>query len=797
MGQKIIITCMMLLVAILYGQVKLIGDNEIMLAPQVLNYQGYLTDDQDIPITNPSISMTFSIWTAQGGGSQLWTETQSVSVDKGVFSVILGTVTPVPFSVFTGGTSRWLQLVVAGQTMSPRTRITASPYAYTSTYADTAVYAQNVDMPGLDDRYVNVIGPDSIYANSGGTLFRVKQLGTGVGIYATRPAGAITNPTVYIENSGSGAGLLARAYNNDVASPGILGRHDNGRPAIYGTYGSAFVGAPAINAGISGYSASGPALHARAASQYGLDIDSTTAHAINIDYAGNDGLYVDYCPNQGVQIDSSGQTAFYARKAGYNGFGVDYSNYDGYVVLYPTRDAFSLWQTAGRHGLYMNRTNYNGINIQTADSHGVYINSAGKRGITINSVADDGYAITYAADDGVYIDSANGGGVDIDYAGYGVDILTVNNSGVYVFATNTPSSSAMYINNAAGNGYRVFDAGYNGFEASNTGRHGLYVNSADSHGVSIRDAGLDGLYVRKAASNGIQIDTATSYGINIGQASYGVYVDSATGDGFWAYHPADDGFYVSSCGGDAFYCSSAGNRGMYIGATGSYGIYVSNPATYGIYANSNNERGGYFRNNNNSYYALTAWNNTGTGGTIRGLYIQGHGYATGGWQTFLGDGKTGFAITSPDMEIVISGSGSLVNGQTVISFDNSYNNVFSKNIELKVIVTPTSECNGVFIKNKTSNGFEVKELINGRSNATFDWIAIARVKGYEQTLYTEPLQAVPHAETEAPQLRIQEPYILTEPEEPKPEIIPAQNKETITTRIQVSDDEKFKTSGTR
>ncbi len=114
------------------------------LSPRLLNYQGYLTDDQGIPITNPSLSMTFSIYDEASAGNQKWTETQiSVDVNKGVFSVLLGSVTLIPDTVFTAGTDRWLELVVGGQTLTPRTRITSVGYAYTSTYSDTAEYAKN------------------------------------------------------------------------------------------------------------------------------------------------------------------------------------------------------------------------------------------------------------------------------------------------------------------------------------------------------------------------------------------------------------------------------------------------------------------------------------------------------------------------------------------------------------------------------------------------------------------------------------------------------------------------------
>jgi hypothetical protein len=114
-------------------------------APGLINYQGYLTDTNGVPVNNPSVSVDFAIYDAAGGGSQLWSETQSsVTVSKGIFSVLLGGTTSIPDTVFTKTGSRWLQLTVAGQIMNPRTRIVAAAYAYTATYADTALYARNM-----------------------------------------------------------------------------------------------------------------------------------------------------------------------------------------------------------------------------------------------------------------------------------------------------------------------------------------------------------------------------------------------------------------------------------------------------------------------------------------------------------------------------------------------------------------------------------------------------------------------------------------------------------------------------
>jgi hypothetical protein len=102
-----------------------------------MNYQGYLTDSAGNPI-NGTVSMTFSIWTALSGGSQLWSETQSVTVQDGLFNVILGTLNSIPDSIFDSGLSRWMQMQVESQILSPRNEITSVGYAYRAIKSDVA-----------------------------------------------------------------------------------------------------------------------------------------------------------------------------------------------------------------------------------------------------------------------------------------------------------------------------------------------------------------------------------------------------------------------------------------------------------------------------------------------------------------------------------------------------------------------------------------------------------------------------------------------------------------------------------
>ncbi len=139
MLRKIFVSILYVLIAIGYGQVL----SGARVVPKVLNYQGYLTDTLGIPI-NDTVSMRFQIYDAEISGDDKWMEIQNnIPVEGGVFNVLLGSVIPIPDSVFTAGTDRWLEVLVEGQSLSPRTRITSVGYAYTATYSDTAEYARN------------------------------------------------------------------------------------------------------------------------------------------------------------------------------------------------------------------------------------------------------------------------------------------------------------------------------------------------------------------------------------------------------------------------------------------------------------------------------------------------------------------------------------------------------------------------------------------------------------------------------------------------------------------------------
>jgi hypothetical protein len=61
--------------------------------PNLMSYQGFLVDANGTalaPTTPVNYSVVFRIYSVSSAGTSLWTETQTVTVDKGNFSVVLG-----------------------------------------------------------------------------------------------------------------------------------------------------------------------------------------------------------------------------------------------------------------------------------------------------------------------------------------------------------------------------------------------------------------------------------------------------------------------------------------------------------------------------------------------------------------------------------------------------------------------------------------------------------------------------------------------------------------------------------
>jgi len=100
--------------------------------PGVLSYQGNLTDTAGESV-NGNVNITFRLYTVPAGGTALWTEAHTganaVPVDYGLFNVLLGSLNPIPATVW-NSTAVYVGLQVGSDPeMTPREAVGMVPYA--------------------------------------------------------------------------------------------------------------------------------------------------------------------------------------------------------------------------------------------------------------------------------------------------------------------------------------------------------------------------------------------------------------------------------------------------------------------------------------------------------------------------------------------------------------------------------------------------------------------------------------------------------------------------------------------
>lgn len=133
--------------------------------------------------------------------------------------------------------------------------------------------------------------------------------------------------------------------------------------------------------------------------------------------------------------------------------------------------------------------------------------------------------------------------------------------------------------------------------------------------------------------------------------------------------------------------------------------------------------GGYFdANTSTTDFVFVGAKNNGTS-----YKVLGGGSVSTMVKDEEGNNRILHATETPEILFEDFGTGKLVNGEAYISIDK----LLSKHIyvdekhPMKVFIQLEGDCNGVFVTEKTTNGFKVKELGKGKSNVSFSWNLVA------------------------------------------------------------------------
>lgn len=118
-----------------------------------IHFQGKLANPDGTNVNNGTYSILFTIYDGgdeTSGGTNVWSETQSVSVADGVFNVQLGSVnTTLATAVDFTHAPLYLSIKVgADAEMTPRILFTAAPYAFSAAKADNAATLNGISSSG-------------------------------------------------------------------------------------------------------------------------------------------------------------------------------------------------------------------------------------------------------------------------------------------------------------------------------------------------------------------------------------------------------------------------------------------------------------------------------------------------------------------------------------------------------------------------------------------------------------------------------------------------------------------------
>ena len=97
--------------------------------------------------------------------------------------------------------------------------------------------------------------------------------------------------------------------------------------------------------------------------------------------------------------------------------------------------------------------------------------------------------------------------------------------------------------------------------------------------------------------------------------------------------------------------------------------------------------------------------------------------------------NTDIAMTEVDPVesiIQIGGETQLIDGKAVINIDPEWARNYSEvDYNYQIMIMPDGDCEGIYISNKTTDSFTVREIGAGKSNLNFSWNLVASLKPTE------------------------------------------------------------------
>jgi hypothetical protein len=331
---------------------SIISDVVFCQIPRTISYQGVLANPDGSLIKDGNHQLVLTLYPGASGGAALYTEVQTVPVVRGLFNVIIGTVTVLP-STLTFDRAYFLGVSVDGATeLSPRTAMTAVPYAL---YAEHAGIADGLStkatgvVTSINEQSgsVHLLGAGGTTISNTGNTFTITSTTTGGGGFKLPYSDSAANgskPIFNVGNTGAtgntisgiavhGSGLTAMTTSAifgdaGVGYSGVTGYSNGGSSQVAGVLGKG----AGTTSGVIATADVGDALSALSqtgrAGSFQITNAASSANAIETSTTGTGEALRATAPGVGVHGLSSGSVGVLGETQSSSGIGVN-ARYSG------------------------------------------------------------------------------------------------------------------------------------------------------------------------------------------------------------------------------------------------------------------------------------------------------------------------------------------------------------------------------------------------------------------------------------------------------------------------------------
>ena len=226
--------------------------------PQMISYQGKVTDGSGMPVADGNYVMRFQIYDVITGGSPLWDSApRVVSVSDGIFDIVLGQ-SPQDSIDLPFNQDYWLQITIGGDDQTPRTPLGSTPYAYMAsglvpgTQVNGSVYGgaiEGINTVTTGGSSYGLYGKCSSSSGGGIYGFGASSTGGAFGVFGLSWATAGFGVGGHaISEEGYTEGIYGISYSTD--GKGAYGKANASEGDTYGVWGES---SSTAGTGVYGY----------------------------------------------------------------------------------------------------------------------------------------------------------------------------------------------------------------------------------------------------------------------------------------------------------------------------------------------------------------------------------------------------------------------------------------------------------------------------------------------------------------------------------------------------------------